>query len=291
MTLDEIKQTIQPCRRCQTGAPPGAWMEWASRFALPVHPVLSSAINDRKDEYGGSVRKCALSPGRHQAIRKEVGKRLPPAGKNQRCRQQQRALPWEKKGNTLEESIQICKWVEAAGADALHVSMGSMFPHPQLPSGGFPADEARTGGTATWFRAACVPTQLHCFTTSGCGRFFSFWNGPRRTGRWRAYVPEEAREVKKNVGIPVLNTGGYQNGAPHPKVISENYCDGVTIARPLIASNDCPRSSSRAATSRASVLFLQLLSLSMRWQTPGLLRLEAIRRDRDAMIREAMRAC
>jgi 2,4-dienoyl-CoA reductase (NADPH2) len=47
-------------------------------------------------------------------------------------------FPWEKKGNTLEESIQICKMVEAAGADAIHVSIGSIFPHPLLPPGGFP---------------------------------------------------------------------------------------------------------------------------------------------------------
>jgi len=52
---------------------------------------------------------------------------------------------------------------------------------------------------------------------------------------------EECREVKKNVSIPVINTGGYQNGDLISKVISEGYCDGVTIARPLIANNDLPK--------------------------------------------------
>src|SRR5262249_3055669 len=38
--------------------------------------------------------------------------------------------------------------------------------------------------------------------------------------------------------IPVLNTGGYQNGALIRKVITEGNCDAVAIARPLIANND-----------------------------------------------------
>lgn len=50
--------------------------------------------------------------------------------------------PWEKKGNDLKEYIQVCKWVEEAGADGLHVSAGSFFPHPLVPPGGFPLDEA-----------------------------------------------------------------------------------------------------------------------------------------------------
>ena len=40
-------------------------------------------------------------------------------------------FPWEKKGNTIDESVQVCKWIEEAGADAIHVSGGSMFPHPR----------------------------------------------------------------------------------------------------------------------------------------------------------------
>ena len=65
-------------------------------------------------------------------------------------------LLWEKPGNTLEESIQVCKWAQhpvewarAAGEDeavwskvkapdAFHVSTGSSFPHPLNPPGDFP---------------------------------------------------------------------------------------------------------------------------------------------------------
>ena len=48
-----------------------------------------------------------------------------------------------KPGNTLEDSIQVCKWLEEAGVDAIHVSTGSSFPHPKNPAGDLPVDELR----------------------------------------------------------------------------------------------------------------------------------------------------
>ena len=36
-------------------------------------------------------------------------------------------MPWLPKGNTLEESLQMCRWLEEAGADYLHVSAGGSF--------------------------------------------------------------------------------------------------------------------------------------------------------------------
>jgi 2,4-dienoyl-CoA reductase-like NADH-dependent reductase (Old Yellow Enzyme family) len=51
---------------------------------------------------------------------------------------------------------------------------------------------------------------------------------------------EEAGAVKKAVKVPVLCTGGFQDGKLIRKVISEGYVDAVSIARPLIANNDLP---------------------------------------------------
>ena len=45
-------------------------------------------------------------------------------------------------GNTWEDSVQVCKWLEEAGVDAIHVSVGSFFPHPRNPAGiDLPAEE------------------------------------------------------------------------------------------------------------------------------------------------------
>ena len=51
---------------------------------------------------------------------------------------------------------------------------------------------------------------------------------------------EYCREIKRQAGIPVLNTGGFQRGSLIRKGIEEGYFDGVAIARPLIANNDLP---------------------------------------------------
>ncbi len=46
-------------------------------------------------------------------------------------------------GNTVDESVQVCRWLEEAGADAIHVSAGSTFPHPLNPAGDLPLREVR----------------------------------------------------------------------------------------------------------------------------------------------------
>jgi 2,4-dienoyl-CoA reductase (NADPH2) len=47
-----------------------------------------------------------------------------------------------------------------------------------------------------------------------------------------------AGEIKKNVKIPVICTGGFQQASYIRKAISEGFCDAVSIARPLVANND-----------------------------------------------------
>ena len=51
-------------------------------------------------------------------------------------------------------------------------------------------------------------------------------------------MTKEEAQLGWTAHIPVLNTGGYQDGALIRRVITEGVCDGVAIARPLIANND-----------------------------------------------------
>ena len=50
-------------------------------------------------------------------------------------------MPWAKKGNTIKDSVEVARWVEQAGADAIHVSSGNTFPHPDNPGGAFSAKD------------------------------------------------------------------------------------------------------------------------------------------------------
>jgi 2,4-dienoyl-CoA reductase (NADPH2) len=55
-----------------------------------------------------------------------------------------------------------------------------------------------------------------------------------------AVSSQYSREIKKNVSVPIINTGGYQDGRVIRRVIEEGYTDAVSIARPLIANRDLP---------------------------------------------------
>jgi len=204
---------------------------------------LSSAINDRKDMYGGSLENRArflLEVIR--AIRKEVGNDFHLQVKTNAVDEGSALFPWEKKGNVLEESIRICKWIEEAGADAIHVSMGNIFPHPMMPPGGFPIDEA------SWWYGNMASSGVRGYMNYTLFHFkvlrpifLYLWNRSKKTRPVEGACADESRAVKQQVGIPVINTGGYQHGALIRKVISEGYCDGVAIARSLIANNDLPK--------------------------------------------------
>lgn len=55
--------------------------------------------------------------------------------------------PFAKQGNDLEDTIRICRWLEADEVDAFHISVGSLFPHPLNPpsplgEAGFPLEFA-----------------------------------------------------------------------------------------------------------------------------------------------------
>ncbi|NET34206.1 MAG: NADH:flavin oxidoreductase, partial [Cyanothece sp. SIO1E1] len=278
MTRDEIKQTIQNfadgARRAREAGLDGVELHSANGYLFTQ--FLSSGINDRKDEYGGSLENRArflLEVIR--AIRKEVGNDFHLQAKISAVDYNNAVIPWEKPGNTLKDSIQICQWVEAAGADAIHVSAGSLFPHPMNPPGEFPRDSARR-----WYDLM-LSSGVHTFRNYLLFRYrllypiFDFlWNRIPRKVRRRQTQPlgglavkdeslatsfrelvstremqrlldfyqgvslSNAREIKRNVNIPVVCTGGFQQASYIRKALSEEFCDGVTIARPLIANNN-----------------------------------------------------
>lgn len=204
-----------------------------------ITQFLSSAINDRTDEYGGSLENRArFLLDIVRAVRAEVGDDFHLQVKISAVDHHNAVLFWEKKGNTLEESIQVCKWVEEAGADALHISTGSLFPHPRNPPGTLDAassvrtyDGMLSSGTNTLrnymlFRIKVLRPL-----------FYLLWN------RTKGDIVEgvslsDARAIKKAVGIPVISTGGFQTASFVRKAMEDGSCDAVSIARPLVANND-----------------------------------------------------
>lgn len=245
MTLDEIKSTVRMfadgARRARDAGADG--IELHASHGYLFTQFLSSAINDRKDEYGGSLENRArfLLDVIH-AIRAKVGDDFHLQVKINAVDAGNALFPWEKKGNTLEESTKICQWVERAGADALHVSIGNIFPHPQLPSGGFPIDEAN------WWYGVMMSSGVRAYMNYTMFHFpalrplfLYFWNRSKKDRPVEGVCAADSREIKRAVNIPVINTGGYQDGKLIRRIIDEGYADAVSIARPLIANTDLPK--------------------------------------------------
>jgi 2,4-dienoyl-CoA reductase-like NADH-dependent reductase (Old Yellow Enzyme family) len=245
MTLQQIKDTIrhfaEGARRARQAGLDG--VELHASHGYLITQFLSSAINDRMDEYGGSLRnRAAFLLEIIQAIRKEVGTDYHLQAKLNAVDFGNALYPWEKKGNTIEEGIQVAKWAEEAGVDAIHTSIGSMFPHPLLPPGGFPPDELN------WWYGSMISSGVRGYFNYTMFHFrllrpiFSFfWGRTKKDHPVEAVSSQYSKEIKKNVSVPIINTGGYQDGRVIRRVITEGYTDAVSIARPLIANRDLPQ--------------------------------------------------
>jgi 2,4-dienoyl-CoA reductase-like NADH-dependent reductase (Old Yellow Enzyme family) len=202
---------------------------------------LSSAINDRKDDYGGSLENRArFLLETIRAIRAEVGSDFHLQVKLSTTEYANAFLPWLKKGNTIEDSVQVARWIEEAGADAIHVSAGSTFPHPVNPAGDMPLK------TVISTYDGMISSGIHAFRnyllyrTPVIGHLMSrHWSRPPESVE--GFNLADSRRVKEVVSIPVLVTGGFQTASVIRGAIEGGECDAVTIARPLVANNDLPK--------------------------------------------------
>jgi 2,4-dienoyl-CoA reductase (NADPH2) len=245
MTIAQIKETAaqfaEGARRARDAGLDGVELHGANGYLITQ--FLSSAINDRKDDYGGALQNRArFVLDVVKAIRARVGRdfHLQMKISAQEYDDAIAFLGMGPSGNTLEESVQVCKWLVEAGVDAIHVSCGSFFPHPRNPAGAdLPVEEL----------AQSYDTMI----SSGERTFANFLlfrgaSGILARQRWNqaAGPPTEiegknlpdARAIKAAVNVPVLCTGGFQTASVITKALQAGDCDAVSIARPLIANNN-----------------------------------------------------
>ena len=240
MTVAQIREVIDlfvaAARRAREAEVDG--LELAGGQGMLFTQFLSSAINDRKDEYGGSIENRArFSIETVRAIREEVGPDFCLGFKISIRDHLNELLPWLRSGNTLEESVQVCRWLEEAGVDYLHVSVGGGFPHPRNPAGRYPtADVVSTYDTLLSSGSRTFRNYLMFRTWPLNKGFRWWWERPARKRGIEGINLDESRAVKQAVGIPVVCTGGFQTASVITAAIERGDCDGVTIARPLVAN-------------------------------------------------------
>jgi 2,4-dienoyl-CoA reductase (NADPH2) len=302
MTATEIRQTVddfaQGARRAREAGLDGVELHGANGYLITQ--FLSSAINDRKDDYGGSLQNRARFVREIvQAIRREVGHDFHLQMKISAVDNGDALFPWplEKRGNRLEESVQVCRWLVEDGVDAIHVSTGNMFPHPRNPMGDFPVEEA-----VKWYDlmlSSGVHTHRNYFIfRSRLLRplFRYFW---RRTQeppeRIEGANLPHARAIREAVQathpeIPVICTGGFQTGEKIAAAIESGGCDAVSIARPLIANNDLVRYFERGeeVPEEKRCTYCNRCLLNVLENPLGCYELSRFGGDYDEMIREVM---
>ncbi|HMJ04626.1 MAG TPA: NADH:flavin oxidoreductase [Chthoniobacterales bacterium] len=255
MTLRDIRDVIElfaaaAARVRETGAD-GVELQGANGYIITQ--FLSSAINDRTDEYGGSLEnRSRFLLEVIAAVRAKVGHDFY-LGVKLNAQDSHNAgtfpLDW-KRGNQIGDAIQVARWSEAAGVDAIHVSSGSTFPHPLNPPG--PLD---------WKYASLVypsmlsvgkhPPRNYLLMRFGALRWILalMWSRRQTFMRHGRAVPEliegigasDSHQIKNAVSIPVFCTGGWQSASRIATAIREGDCDAVTIARPLLANPDLPQ--------------------------------------------------
>jgi 2,4-dienoyl-CoA reductase (NADPH2) len=246
MTPAEIKDLVnafaEGARRAREAGLDGVELHGANGYLITQ--FLSSAINDRTDDYGGSLENRARFVREIvRAIRAKVGSdfhlqmKISATDYNNALF----ALKKEAAGNTVADSIKVCQWLVQDGVDSIHVSTGSSFPHPKNPAGtDLPLEilaqtyeQLASSGDNT-FR------NLLLFRNPLTGELFRH--------QWlEAGVPPDkieganladARQIKQAVNVPVICTGGFQTASVIRAAITRGDCDAVSAARPLVANND-----------------------------------------------------
>ena len=241
MTQKDIDETVDAfargARRAREAGLDGIELHGANGYLITQ--FLSPAINDRKDDYGGPLENRARFVREIVgAIRSEVGRDFHVQIKISTTDYNNDVFPWEHRGTTIDDSVQVCRWPEEDGVDAIHVSAGSMFPHPRNPAGDLPmADLAKNYG-------AMLSNGVHTHRNHWLFRRWPL----RRIFHWRwtrahGWVVEginlpDSEAIKGAVGIPVICTGGFQTASVIRDAINDGKCDAVSIARSLVANND-----------------------------------------------------
>ncbi|MEQ1909753.1 MAG: NADH:flavin oxidoreductase [Vicinamibacterales bacterium] len=246
MTIGDIREVVaafaEGARRAREANLDGVELHGANGYLITQ--FLSSAINDRKDEYGGPLENRArfvLEIVR--AIRSRVGRDFHLQMKISATEHNNALflLRHEGAGNTVEESAQVCKWLVEAGVDAIHVSTGSSFPHPRNPAGSdldvdllsHTYEQLASSGTNT-FR------NLLLFHNKLTGELFrkQWLDAGVPADQIEGLSLPDAHVIKAAVNVPVICTGGFQTASVIRAAIDAGQCDAVSMARTLVANND-----------------------------------------------------
>lgn len=252
MTIPEINQLVQDyaqaARRAQEAGADGIEIVACNGYLL--HQFLGSAINTRDDDYNGDLRaRARLILEVLRAVRAEVGPEFLISMKlSARDAHDAFAAPLVREvGNTLEETMELSKWLADAGLDVIHLSQGDSFPHPMVPAGRLPTDDARRLFAALYYEGTRTALAFRALQYAPIRRLVA-WIWGRRMPYMKGHdlLPDviegmsehDAARIKQASGLPVICVGGWQSAGRIRSALTADRCDVVSIARGLVANPD-----------------------------------------------------
>jgi 2,4-dienoyl-CoA reductase (NADPH2) len=252
MTIPEIDDLVRDyaaaARRAREAGADGIEIVACNGYLL--HQFLSSAINDRTDEYNGDLRtRARILLEVLAAVRRAVGRDFFVSMKlSGRDEHNAYMAPFVRRvGNTLEDTATVSRWLADAGLDAIHLSQGDSFPHPLVPAGRLPVDESKYSMAAMFYEGRRARTNFFFMQFAPFRRLFE-WNWGRRMPfkRGRMLLAEkiegmnegDAAAIRAASGLPVFCVGGWQTADRMRDALRGGRCDVITIARGLLANPD-----------------------------------------------------
>jgi 2,4-dienoyl-CoA reductase-like NADH-dependent reductase (Old Yellow Enzyme family) len=129
MTADDIARIVEAFRLAARRSLAAGFDIIEGHFAhgYLLHSFLSPLSNKRTDAYGGSLEDRARLPVMvARALREEWPSHLPVFVRIS-------AVDWREGGVTLDESVQLGRWLRDAGIDLVDCSSGAVVPGEKIP--------------------------------------------------------------------------------------------------------------------------------------------------------------
>ena len=247
MTTADISETVgafaEGARRAREAGLDGVELHGANGYLITQ--FLSSAINDRTDEYGGPLENRARFVIEIvKAIRAKVGPDFHLQMKISAIDHNNALLflKLEKPGNVVER---LGPGLQVAGRggrrqrsrlDRQLVSASAQSGRRRFP-GRRAGEHLRTAGLERRQHVPQLPAVPRRRRPAQLFRKQWLDAGVPADQIEGLNLPD-ARAIKQAVTVPVICTGGFQTASVIRDAITRGDCDAVSIARPLVANND-----------------------------------------------------
>ena len=205
---------------------------------------LSPAINDRTDQYGGSLaNRARFLLEVIRAIRAEVGDDFHVQSKISAVDNGNAIFPWEKKGTTIEDTPagrQVARGRRHRRDPRLDGQRVSPSPEPRRRVPDRHGREGLQPDPARRRRHRAAQLAHHADARPAQRLQARLGADLPAPGPGRGAQPRQRAAIKQAVSVPVICTGGFQTASVIRRALEAKQCDAVSMARTLVANNDLP---------------------------------------------------